>query len=811
METLFQDVRYAFRTFAKHPGFTLIVVLSIGLGIGANTTVFTWMETLVLNPCPLVEDYKNLVAVNSANRDGIGAEAAPISYLTYVEWRDSAKSFDGMIAHTVARVNLREADEPVSEPIWGELVSGNYFDVARVPAVLGRTFTADEERNQAKVAVINYSLWRRKLGGDSSVIGKHVLVNGAEVTVIGVAPQGFNGVLAGYGYDLWLPVTLQPFLTQGANRLNNRQDRWLQGTARLKPGVTLTEANAEMRTLAAGISEAHGEVPVTGAMVKLMRERFSGPLFYPLFSALFGVTALVLLIACANVANLLLARASSRRREIGIRLALGASRNHIVRQLLVESLLLSAIGGIAGLLFALWAKDTLPLFFPRTPQAVLWKVDVNAKIIGLALAVTVVSSVIFGLIPAFRASRTDLVNAVKTEGPTTSASRSRLRDALVVAQVAMSLVALICAGLFLRSLQTAHKTDIGFSDPGHLLLMGTDFNAAHLKREEALADTDRLLDRVRGVSGVTSASVSTMVPLGFSGHSYSATRIEGYVPAQDEEVSTERVIVGDDYFETMGIPILEGRGIARQDRSDAQRVSVVNEAFVRRYYSGQGAIGKRIDQGQGWSIIVGVARDGKYRSLTESPTPLVYSSIQQWYAPTITLLVRTANKPVTLTEVMRGEFAAVNADLPFLDPRTMTEHIAASTFTQLVGASMLSSFAVLALVIAAVGLYGVLSYVVNQRTREIAIRLAVGAAPRDVIRLIVRQGLTLTLIGVSLGGGLGLAAGRILQSQLAGMSSSDPLTFVGAGMLFTGVALGACFVPARRAARVDPMVALRYQ
>jgi predicted permease len=302
-----------------------------------------------------------------------------------------------------------------------------------------------------------------------------------------------------------------------------------------------------------------------------------------------------------------------------------------------------------------------------------------------------------------------------------------------------------------------------------------------------------------------------MVPLGFSGHSYSGTKIEGYVPAQDEEVSSERVIVSDDYFETMGIPIVEGRGITRQDRSDALRVSVVNEAFVRRYYAGQEPIGKRIDQGQGWPVIVGVAKDGKYRSLTETPAPLVYSPLQQWYSPAVTLHVRTASPPAALAEAARSEFAAVNVDLPFLDPRTMTEHIAASTFSQLVGASMLSSFAALALVIAAVGLYGVLSYIVNQRTREIAIRLAIGASPKNVIGLVVRRGLTLTGIGVILGWGAGLAAGRLLQSQLLGVTASDPWTLVGAATLLVGVALGACFVPARRASKVDPMVALRYE
>jgi predicted permease len=807
---LWQDLRYSVRMLRKQPSVTLIIVLSIGLAIGANTTVFTWMEGLVLNPTPLVKDSSMLVAVNSANKDGTAGEADPFSYLTYVDWREKTQSFDGLIAHAIIRLNLRKGDEMQGEPIWGELVSGNYFNVLGVPAVLGRTFSPDEERNGAAVTVLNYTLWQRSFGGDPGVIGRQLRLNGNEVTVIGVAPEGFNGVLAAYRYDLWIPVTLQPLL-QGRNRILDRNDRWLQGTARLKPEVTLAQANEQMKLLAQNISQARGETPITGAVVKLMRQRFSGVGFYPLFSTLLAVTILVLLIACANVANLLLARASARGREIGIRFALGARRSYVIRQLMMESLLLSLIGGCAGLLFTRWAKYFVVLLSPPTPQPRFWHLELDGRTILLAFLITLVTALIFGTVPALRAAKTDLVSTLKEEGRGISGSRSRLRSALIIAQVAFSLVALVSAGLFFRSLQEAEKIDVGFSEPDHLLLVGTDFNMAGLKREDALTAADRLLDRVRTLPGVSSASLSTMVPLGFSGHLYSPTKIQDYVAAPDEDTTIERVVVSDGYFETMGIPIVEGRSITTQDRSSAQRIAVVNQAFAKRYFPERDAIGKRVDQGQGWATVVGVAKDSKYRTLDEAPAPVIYWPLQQSYMSGITLHVRTTDPPKMLLETARGVFADINANLPFLEPRTMTEHMSAATFRQSFGAMMLGAFGVLALLIAAVGLYGVLSFAVAQRTKEIAIRMAMGATPRQVMSLVLRQGLFLTLIGIALGSGLALIAGRLLQAQLLGVRASDSLTFVGVTLLLVSMALAASLLPARRATKVDPLVTLRYE
>jgi len=806
---LLQDTRFAIRAIRRTPVLIFVVVISIGLAIGVNTTIFTWMESLIFNPYPAVEDAHELAALNTAYQEENGNGAPPISYPTFKDWRDAAQSFDGMFVEAVARLNLRTEGGTSGTPVWAQMVSGNYFDVLRLHAALGRTFLPDEEQTAAPVAVISHSLWQRMFDGDPAMVNRHVLLNGLDVAIVGVAPPNFGGVVVGYGFDLWVPITLQPLVMQGSNMLINRGDRWLQATARLKPDITIAQANAQMQALARQISEAQGEYPVSGAVVRRMRDRFAGPLLTPLFSILLIVTGLVLLIACANVANLLLARATSRQKEIGIRLAMGASRGRIIQQLLTESLLLSLSGGVMGLLFALWAKDIFGVFIPQTPQPVRIAINLNARIIGFMFLTTIVAALVFGLAPALRASRIDLIPVLKDEGRSFGASRSKMRGALIVTQVAFSVVSLVWAGLFLRSLQAGKAMDLGFKDPGHVLLAATDLNVAGLKEEQGLASVDRLLERARSLPGVRAASFSTMVPLGFGGHNYSVTKVEGYSPAPDEQVSVERIIVTDDYFETMGIALVSGHGITSQDRREGLRVAVVNEAFARRYWQGQNPIGKHLDQGRGWATVVGVVKDSAYNDLGETPYPVVYSSFQQWYTPIITLHVRTVTDPKALTEAVRGQFSSVNADLPFLDPRTLKEHISASTFVQFIGASMLTAFGTLALLLSAVGLYGVLSYVVSQRRREIAIRIALGATPSDIQRLILKQGAGLTLLGIAIGVASALATGQLLRSQLLSVNPADPLTFITVASLLSAIALSACFFPAWRASRTDPVAALK--
>ncbi len=819
MQAFWQDLRYGLRGLRKSKGLAFVIALSIGLAIGANTTIFTWLESLILNPWPHIAEADRLVALNTANADGSASGEPPISWPEFQDWRARMASFDGMAAWSVTRFNLTLSDQPQGEPVWGLMVSGDYFDVLGVRAALGRTLRPDEEKTSAPVAVISHGFWQRRLGGDPDIVGRRVILNSAEVTIIGVAPPRFVGTLVGLGFDFWIPVTLDPQVRSrgssqgivGGDRLRDRGDRWLQGFARLKPGVTLAQANAELLMVARQVSEANGETPPVIARAKKLREQLLGSLLTPLFGALLVITGLVLLIACANVANLLLARAVTRQKEIGIRLALGARRMRIVRQLLTESLLLAASGGIVGMLIALWGRDLFPLFIPKVPQQVVFEIGFNARVVGFAALLTMLTAVIFGLVPALRATRTNLVSALKDDGRGGSPSRSRLGGALVVAQVALSLVTLVCAGLFMRSLREAQTMNLGFADPSRVLLVGTDLNLARLDEAEGTASTDRLLERVRALPGVVSACYATMVPLGFGGHSYSSTTIEGYTPQRDEQVSIERVIVSDGYFETMGIPVMSGRGITAQDRRDSQRVAVVNEAFARRYWPGQNPLGRRLDQGMGWATVVGVAKDSKYRDLGEGSYPVVYSALPQRYAAMLTLHIRTAGEPEALTETVRREFTAANASLPFLDPRTLLDYISGPNFLQFIGAACSGGFGALALLLAAVGMYGVLAYTVSQRRREIAIRLALGATSRDVLRLVLWRGVKLMIAGVAVGTGLALVAGRLLVSQLVNVSPGDPLTFVVVTLLLAAVALLACWIPARRAAKVDPAVALRFE
>jgi predicted permease len=757
-----------------------------------------------------VRDGQRLVGLNTATREG-GGDVIPISYPALREWQDQAASFDGIVGYKPARLSVRAAGEDLGEPVWAQLVSGNYFDVLGVRPALGRGFLPDEEGRAAPVAVIGDAYWKRRFGADPAIVGRHVTVNGVDVTIVGVAPPRFAGVFVGLGFDMWLPVTTQELLAPGTQSLTSRGNRWLQAFGRLKPGVTIELARTEMAALAPRLSEAGGESPVMGAKVVWMRDQFVGSLLSPVFAALVGVAALVLLTACANVGNLMLARAASREKEIGVRLALGAGRWRVVRQLMVESLLLAALGGGAGLLLSLWWRDALAALVPPVSQPVLIPVGMDARVIALAFALTLATALLFGLVPALRASKPDLVPVLKDEARSGVARGSRLRTGLAVAQMAFSFVSLVSAGFFLRGLAEAQAIDVGYADPGHVLLVTTDMSVVGADEAGGLAAADRLLEGARALPGVESASVSTMVPLGFGGHSYSSVSPEGYEPAPNEDVQAERVLVGDGYFAAAGVPILEGRALDATDAPDGMRVAVVNEAFARKFWPGREALGRHFDTGRGRTTVVGVARDAAYRDLGEAPYPVMYLPLSQRYAPAFTLHVRTSGDPKALVEPLRAEFARVDPNLPFLDARTMREHFGASTFVQYVGASTLGAFGTMALLLAAVGLYGVLSYAIAQRGREIAIRVALGATPRDVLSIVAGQGLRVVALGLAAGALLALGAGRLLGNKVVGVSADDPTTFVAVALVLGVVAALACLVPALRSLRVDPATVLKSQ
>lgn len=803
MDTFLQDLRYTFRGFRRTPGVILVIILSLGLGIGANATVYSWMQALLFHPLPVVPEVGRLVHVSAAGPDGSDWS---LSYPAYVDWRQNSSAVDIAVADPT-QLSLRTGEQ--AERVWGVYVGGNYFDVMRIAPMLGRGLYLEDETAAAPVTVISHSLWQHRFSSDSAIIGRHIVLNGKDVTVVGVGPARFGGNETGLNFELWVPVTLEPMLA-GRRTLSDRGDRWLEIVGRLKDGVTLSQAREEMNRVARSVYEAHPEDPAPGAKVELLREEGIQSVLLPVFSALIGVTILVLLIGCFNVANLMLARATARRKEISVRLAVGAARNRIVRQLLTESVVLALLAGIAGIVVAIWSHDLFLAMVPATPYPVTSELTIDYRTFFFALGVSLLTALVFGLVPALRASRPDVLPALKDEAQAAASGRSRLRSALVVGQVSLSIVSLIAAGLFLRSLQKAQAVDPGFSGADQLLLVDTDLSLAGYSDSAGVTMLRRLVEQAGALAGVTSASVATLVPLGFGGSSSSGMTIQGYEPAPDEDVSVEVSRVGSNYFETMGIALVQGRGILTGDRVGSARVAVVNQAFVQRYIPRQNPVGTLFNAGgDEWISIVGVAHDGKYHTLREAPMPLVYLPIEHSWSHAFTLHLRTRQTPAAMIETVRQSFRQVDPDLPFLDPRSMSDHMGAAFFTNRLGGWFLAVFGLLALALSTLGIYSVVAYSVSRRIREIGLRVALGAARRDIMRLVVGHSMRLVLIGLLLGGGLGVVVGQLLRSQLFGISPGDPLTFGAISLLLISVAFLASWLPARRAARIDPLLALK--
>ena len=806
MESLRQDLAFAIRSFARNPALTLVAILSLGVGIGANTTVFSWLNAFVLEPLPVVPQFSRLAAVNTR---GPGDVEWSLSYSALKDWRAASRTVD-LAASNFVQLGLR-GEGGATERAWGVLASGNYFDVLGVRPMLGRLLTIRDEEERATVAVLGYGFWQRRFAGDSSIVGRTLTLNGVDLTIVGIAPPRFGGNIVGLQMDLWAPVTLQPLLDGPNDILSDRGWQWLDGFARLRDGVSLEQARTELDGVAARIESAAGSEENLGAIVKPMSEQGAASFLGPVFMAMLGITAVVLLIACANVANLLLARAVARRREIGIRLALGADRRRLVRQLLTESFLLALIAGVVGVMISFWGRDLVMNMVPPAPFPIGMELTTSPKVLLFALAVTLSTAVIFGLVPALQASRPELVPSLKDEIGSSPAHRSRLQSGLVVAQIALSLVSLVCAGLFIRTIQASRNTDVGFRGPERVLLASTDLSLAGIPDSLHSSVIGQLIAEVRTLPGVASVSAANDVPLGFGGQSSRSITVEGYEPQDGENMSIRYMVVGPEYFTAMDIPVPQGRGLTDLDAAGAPLAVVVNERFVERFWPGKEAVGRSIRRGQRTYTVVGVAHQGKYTSLTESPQAMVFHTVLQESRANMTLHVRASGDPKALTAAVRGAFERVNPNLPFLDVRTMAEHMQAAVFAQRLGAIMLAAFGTVALLLSAIGIYGVMSYGVTQRTREIGVRVALGAGRRQVVGLVVRRAMRLAGIGLVLGLAAAFGAGRLVSSQLIGVSPSDPLTFVAIGLLLAAVAFIASWIPARRAARVDPLVALRTQ
>jgi macrolide transport system ATP-binding/permease protein len=815
MQTFLQDVRYGLRMIAKAPGFTALALLALALGICANTTIFSFINGLVLSPLMGVKEPHRLIAVYTS--DYSSGLYGGSSYPDYLDFRSQADAFEDLAAHEGALLNLNN-DGNDAERLRGVYVTSNYFAILGVNAKLGRVLqAADDTPSASPAVVISDEVWQRRFNADPNIVGRTLKLNTQNYTIVGVTEAGFRGLRLGQPPQFWVSMPAQGDYTDSA-----RDSRSIQIVGRLKTGVTLEQAQGQLTTIAARLAQAYPETnkgtfgrPDEPRPVTVVREGRLSPEgqtgVWRISLLLFAVVGLVLLIACANVANLLLARASVRRREIAVRLAVGASRGRLVRQLLTESVLLSLMGGALGLLLAQWTARSLPAFFPENvAEGVDFSID--WRVLVFTLGVSVLTGLLFGLAPALQTTRPDLVSALKNDA---SGSRQRLRrlglrDALVISQLALSLVLLISAALFVRSLHNAVNFDPGFAAQ-NLITASLDTRAARLTREQGQAFYGQMIDRVSNVPGVSSATLSVVVPVSGGGQRRNVV-IDGYQPQSNEDMELNTNVVGPNYFRTMDIPIVRGRDFGSEDRQGGPGVVIVNEELARRYFNDD-ALGKRVrisSEGQ-FLEIVGVARTAKYRNLREKALPFIYIPLAQEYQPDISLIVRTAGDPGLLVGTVRNEMQALNKSVSVFSVQAMREMIAGQLAVDRMIAVLLSVFGGAALLLAAIGIYGVMGYAVAQRTREIGIRVALGAERSDIMRLIVRRGLRLTVIGAGIGLILALMLTRVLESLLFGVSATDPLTFSAIITLLIVVAQFACYFPARRATKVDPIVALRYE
>jgi predicted permease len=717
----------------------------------------------------------------------------------------------------ISAMNLSQDDR--AERVWGLLVSANYFDALQVRPILGRAFSPEDDRAplEQPVAVISHGFWKRRFAGDAQVVGKPITLNGHTFTVVGVAPEDFRGTYLALTFDVYVPMMMQQWILPGANRLTDRHNHWLDSVAKLKPGVTREQAESNLNVIFQQLNKDFPDTTDAEGMrlYPMWRTPYGGiPVVAPVLLTLSAVVAVVLLIACANVANLLLARSSARRKEIAVRLSLGAGRWRLVRQLLTESVLLALLGGAAGLLMAAWSWEVLGSFVPPVKFPLAGEQGLDIRVLLFTFLVSIATGLVFGLAPALDASRADVVTTLKDETGAVAGGRGkvRLRHVLVVAQVSLSLVLLVSAALLIRSLQRAYAVEPGFNPRG-VLLVGYGLFPSGYTKATGPSLHRQILERVAALPGVKSASLARRIPLGLGGSGSSSTTVEleGYVPAPDETVLVFYNNVGPGYFHTMQIPIVQGREFTFQDESSAPTVAVVNEALADRYWPGRDPIGRSIRMGDSSLTVIGVVRNSKFRNLKEEPRPFMYLSLLQFYRPDVSVHARTSGDPVSLSAAVRSAIQSLDPNLPILTTLTLEEHITGATFQQRMGSSLLGAFGGVAMLMAAIGLYGVMAFGVAQRTREIGIRLALGAQRSDVLRLVVGTGARLVGVGIAVGLGVALLVTRFLSDLLFDVASYDPVVFSSVVVLLGATSLLASYLPARRASRVDPMVALRYE
>jgi predicted permease len=804
------DLRFAFRQLVKSPGFTAVAALSLALGIGATTTVFCWIQGILLRPLPGAARQEQMVALTTIHDRQMWDT---VSLPDLKDYRELKEVFAGIIASQTTPACLT-VDEN-SEWIYGQIATADFFEVLGVKPLLGRTFLPDEDQKPGgnPVLVLSELFWRRRFNGDSSIIGRTMELNRHSFTIVGVVPAAFKGTMSGLSCDFWAPVSMHREVANFGS-LDNRRDRWLHTQARLQPGVDLAHAQTVVDAFGARLEKAYPDSnrQIRLRVLPLAQAPYGAqPVFGIVLRLLLAVSIGVLLIVAANVANLLLARATGRQKEIAIRLAMGASRVRLVRQLLTESLLLALLGGILGVVLSYWAVDLLMAWIPHTylPISITCKVD--AQTLAFTLLITVVTGVLFGLVPALQASRPNLNANLKEGGRGTgsAAAHHRLRSLLVIAEVALSLVLLIGAGLCIKSLHRARQAKIGFN-PDQVLLAGLRIGMNGYTEATAKVFYRRIEERLAALPGVEAVALCSWFPLGFEGGAMLTVDVDGYDRKPGEDTTFPYSILSPHYFTVMKIPLLAGRDFTEQDDEKAPRAAIINETMAKRFWPGQDAVGRKFKENGRITTVVGVAKDGKYRSLNEPPRCFFYLPYRQGvWDMNLGICVRTAGDPAMLAGALQREIHQLDSRVEIWATLPMTDYIQAAFVAPALASRLLSWLGVVALTLAAMGVYGVMAYVVSQRTQEFGVRMALGAGAPDVLRLVLKEGLVLASSGIAVGLALALIVTRLLASFLYGVSPFDLVTFVGVPVMLGIVTLLACWLPAHRATRVDPMTALR--
>ena len=812
MNTLGKDMQYALRGMGKNPGFTAVVALSLGLGIGANTAIFTLVNAIFLKPIP-VQDPVSLVTVYTTDPRNKGF--LPVSWHNYKDYRDKCDAFSGLAAGAGVGVALRTDAEP--KQVFGEIVSGNYFSVLGVKAILGRTFLPEEDGapNAHPVVVLSHAFWTNQFGANPGILAQVITLNGYGYTVVGVAPPNFQGANAFGGPSFWAPIAMYQQLADYAGLFDTRRFLALNVVGRLKPGVSERQAQAAMQALSAQLAKEYpNDNQGRGALLMSLTQSIVDPNarqgLTRISTLLMTVVGLVLLIACANIANLLLVRSAARKKEIAIRLSMGSSSLRLISQLMTESMLLALLGGAAGLAIAAWGKSVLWSFRPPFLNEGDLDLKIDTHVLLFTLGIALLTGILFGLAPALQSLTPDLVSELKERSSSQGAhARFPLRNFLVIAQVAFSLIALAGAGLFLRSMQQVQSADPGFASQ-HLGVMTVSPGTQGYSEERAQLYFQQVAERVAAIPGVKAASFASAVPLNFGGILRSV-----YLEGQDPTPGNRGVLVlvnsiGANYFETMRIPLVSGRGFSETDNEHSVHVAIVNETSAKKFWPGQDAIGKRFHfHGQDLTRVVGVVKDNKYNNIAEEPQSCFFQPASQAYYPAMQIVFRAGASPAALLGTVRQQVQNVDRNLLVTNVFTMPDLVDRSLWAQRMGGGLLAVFGFLALLLSAVGMYGVMAYTVTQRTSEIGLRMALGAAQSDVFGLVLRQGMQLVLSGVVLGLAVALGLSHYLAGLLFGVKPADFATFAATSAILIVVAVVAMLLPARQASTIDPLIALR--